>query len=286
MNKHLQAFIGHLAAEVGASGNTIMAYRRDVESLAAWLDLNNQALTDARPEDLRQYVACQTLAGKSSATINRRITSLRLFYAFIGKDVANDLERPNQVQSLPRTLNREQVNKLIATPLPDVMGRRDRAVLELLYASGLRATELCELREADVNLHGRMVRVMGKGDKERIVPMHQSAVDAINRYLEHSRPALDKGLCNRLFLSRTGRAFDRHALWHLVARHAKASGLLNEISPHTLRHCFATQLISGGADLITVQELLGHASVETTQIYIHVDADRLKAVHAAYHPRP
>jgi integrase/recombinase XerD len=162
---------------------------------------------------------------------------------------------------------------------------RDVAILELLYASGLRATELCELKVSDTNLQVRCVRVLGKGMKERIVPLGRAAAEAIGRYLLECRPRLDHGGVPNLMLSRTGRPLERVALWMLVEKYGRRSGLLKSISPHTLRHCFATHLIGGGADLRVVQELLGHADISTTQIYTHVDQDRLKAVHAQFHPR-
>jgi integrase/recombinase XerD len=159
------------------------------------------------------------------------------------------------------------------------------AILELLYASGLRASELCELKLRDLNTAVGVVRVLGKGAKERIVPVGKAALAAIERYLSECRPNLVRGTDDHLFLSRTGKPLERVALWMLVEKHARISGIMREVSPHTLRHCFATHLISGGADLRIVQELLGHSDISTTQIYTHVDQDRLKAVHRKFHPR-
>jgi integrase/recombinase XerD len=183
-------------------------------------------------------------------------------------------------------LNRSQVNQLIAAPDPaSPLFSRDVAILELLYASGLRASELCDLKLRDANLQVGCVRVLGKGMKERIVPMGRAAAEAAGRYLAECRPRLDRRASDRLFLSRTGKPLDRVALWLLVERYGRKSGLLKSVSPHTLRHCFATHLIGGGADLRVVQELLGHSDIATTQIYTHVDQDRLRAVHQKFHPR-
>jgi integrase/recombinase XerD len=207
-----------------------------------------------------------------------------------GRDVKGILEhidRPKAEKSLPKVLSREQVNRLINTPSPEsTFYTRDVAILELLYASGLRASELCGLKLNDLQLREGLVRIFGKGSKERIVvPVGQAAVAAIERYLDDCRPNLLKAPTDVLFLSRTGRPLDRVRLWQLVEGYGKSSGLLKEISPHVLRHCFATHLLSGGADLRVVQELLGHADVGTTQIYTHVDSTRLKAMHKKFHPR-
>ena len=201
--------------------------------------------------------------------------------------VLQQLDRPKPESTLPKILSRDWVNELIAAPDPaSRLYARDVAILELLYAAGLRASELCGMSVADANLTVGFVRVMGKGSKERIVPVGQAAIATIGRYLAENRPTLlGERRCDRLFLSKSGRPFDRVSLWMLVERHAKMAGILKRVSPHTLRHCFATHLIGGGADLRVVQELLGHADVATTQIYTHVDTDRLRAVHKKFHPR-
>jgi len=187
---------------------------------------------------------------------------------------------------LPKILSRAQVNQLIAAPNPrSMLFSRDVAILELLYASGLRASELCDLNLRDLNLTVGCVRVLGKGAKERIVPLGRAAAEAIGRYLLECRPKLEKSPGDVVFLSRTGKPLERVALWMLVEKYGRSSGLLNEVSPHVLRHCFATHLLGGGADLRIVQELLGHSDISTTQIYTHVDQTRLKAVHQKYHPR-
>ena len=257
------------------------------------LAAGGRTLLTATADDLREYLREQTRAGQSTRTVSRRLAALRCFLRYLvveGFDTAGtlaDLERPKPEQSLPKVLSRSQVATLIATPDPtSTLFARDVAILELLYASGLRATELCQLTTRDTNLSVQCVRVFGKGSKERVVPFGRAAAEAITRYLADCRPKLDRGDAPaELFLSRTGRPLERVGLWMLVERYARRSGLLKMVGPHVLRHCFATHLIGGGADLRVVQELLGHADVATTQIYTHVDDVRLKSVHKRFHPR-
>ena len=200
--------------------------------------------------------------------------------------IRDQLEAPKPERPLPEVLGREQVNRLISAPDPaSPLFARDVAILELLYACGLRASELCDLKLNDVNLQVGAVRVLGKGMKERVVPIGQAASEAITIYLQTTRPQLEREPSDLLFLSRTGKRLNRVNLWMLVERHARSCGLLNEVHPHVLRHCFASHLLSGGADLRVVQELLGHSDIATTQIYTHVDQARLKALHKRFHPR-
>jgi integrase/recombinase XerD len=282
----------HLASERGLADNSIHAYRRDLENVEAYLGERGTTLTAATGEDLRLYLQNQTRVGRSTKTVARRFAALRVFLKFCageGHDVADQLqqiERPKPERSLPKILNRAQVDQLIAAPDPkSMLQARDVAILELLYACGLRATELCELKLRDVNLVVGCVRALGKGMKERVVPMGDYARDAISRYLAECRPRLEKTPSDLLFLSRTGKPMERVGLWMLVERYGRKSGLLKSISPHVLRHCFASHLLGGGADLRVVQELLGHTDIATTQIYTHVDQSRLKSIHAKYHPR-
>lgn len=288
----LRAFLLHLASERGLAENSLHAYRRDLEDLERHLAGSGKTFLTAGPDEFRGYLQSQSRQGQSTRTVSRRLAAIRVFLRFLtaqGHDRANvlqQLERPKPERSLPKVLNRAQVNQLIAAPDPkSPLFSRDVAILELLYASGLRATELCEIGLRDVNLDIGCVRVLGKGSKERIVPMGRAAVEALSRYLLEDRPAFDRRNCDRVFLSRTGKPLDRIALWMLVEKHGRRSGLLKSISPHTLRHCFASHLLGGGADLRVVQELLGHSDINTTQIYTHVDHSRLKAVHEKFHPR-
>jgi integrase/recombinase XerD len=284
----------HLASERGLAENSLLAYRRDLENVEDFLQSQRGTTLDgASGLDLRLYLQDQTRAGRSTRTVARRYAALRVFFKFLsteGRDVSDQLrqiERPKPERALPKILSRTQVNQLIAAPGPkSLLYTRDVAILELLYASGLRASELCDLKLRDVNLQVGCVRALGKGMKERVVPMGQYALEAIGRYLADCRPKLDKvPPSDRLFLSRTGKPLDRVALWMLVEKYGRTSGILKSISPHVLRHCFASHLLGGGADLRVVQELLGHSDIATTQIYTHVDQARLKSIHAKYHPR-
>jgi integrase/recombinase XerD len=288
----LRTFLMHLASERGLADNSLLGYRRDLENVEAFLKERGKTLTSASADDLRQYLQQQTRIGKTTKTVARRYAALRVFLKFLegeGHDVTailQQIERPKPEASLPKILNRAQVNQLIGAPNPkSMLFFRDVAILELLYASGLRASELCDLKLRDANLQVGCVRVLGKGMKERIVPLGRAAKEAIERYLLECRPLLVKRGGEHLFLSRTGKALERVGLWMLVEKYGRRSGLLKSISPHVLRHCFASHLLSGGADLRVVQELLGHSDIATTQIYTHVDQGRLKAIHGKYHPR-
>ena len=288
----LREFLIYIASERGLAENSMDAYRRDLEDLENYLRDCGQTLACREPEPFRAYLQSQSKRGQSTRTVARRLAAIRIllkFRATRGEDVSailTQLERPKPERSLPKILSRAQVNQLIAAP--DEKSRlylRDVAILELLYACGVRASELCDLTLGNLNLSVGCVRVLGKGRKERIVPVGRAACEAIERYLMECRPKLDRSRSDRLFLSRAGKALDRVALWMLVEKYGRRSGLLKHISPHVLRHCFASHLLGGGADLRVVQELLGHSDVSTTQIYTHVDQGRLKAIHQRFHPR-
>jgi integrase/recombinase XerD len=288
----LGALLLHLASERGLADNSLHAYRRDLEDLDRHLTDAGSSFLTATADDFRGYLRDQSRRGKSTRTVARRLAAIRVFLRFLatlGHDrahVLQQLERPKPERSLPKVLNRAHVNQLIAAPDPaSPLFSRDVAVLELLYASGLRASELCDLKLRDVNLAVGCVRVLGKGSKERVVPMGRAAVEAVTRYLNEDRPKFQHAPSERLFLSRTGKPLERMGLWKVVEKYGRRSGLLKSISPHTLRHCFASHLLGGGADLRVVQELLGHSDINTTQIYTHVDHSRLKAVHGKFHPR-
>ena len=281
-----------LASERGLAVNSILGYRRDLEDLERYLVEQGLTLESAGADEYRAYLRDQSKRGQSTRTVARRLAAIRVMLRYrmaMGEDlsaVLAELERPKPEKSLPKVLSKAQVNQLISSPNPKSrLFSRDVAILELLYASGLRASELCDLKLADVNLQVGCLRVMGKGMKERVVPLGQAAGEAIARYLAECRPVLQRTVDDRLFLSRTGKPLERVGLWMLVEKYGRKSGLLKHISPHVLRHCFATHLLSGGADLRVVQELLGHSDVTTTQIYTHVDQERLKAIHERFHPR-
>lgn len=291
-NPLLNRFLGYLAAERGLSRNTIDAYRRDLEDAIRYFENEKGTIDTAGADEWRGFIQNATRRDLATRTVARRVAAVRSlvkFQAVEGRDVEGILEyidRPKPERSLPKVLSREQVGRLVNAPPPEsAFYTRDVAILELLYASGLRASELCSLKINDLQIDEGLVRIFGKGSKERIVPVGEAAILAIRRYLEECRPNLERAPSEWLFLSRTGRPLDRVRLWQLVEHYGKTSGLLKEISPHVLRHCFATHLLGGGADLRIVQELLGHADVGTTQIYTHVDSTRLKAMHKKFHPR-
>jgi integrase/recombinase XerD len=292
----VRSFLSHLAAERGLAENSLLAYRRDLEDLDDFLGKRQLSLLSAGAEDYRAYLQGQSRRGKATRTVARRLAAIRVFLKFMSAqhpkehfgatEILQQLERPKPERSLPKTLSRAQVNQLIFAPNPkSKLYARDVAILELLYASGLRASELCDVKVRDVNATVGVIRVMGKGSKERIVPVGKSALNAIEGYLTECRPKLARGPDEHLFLSRTGKPMERVGLWMLVEKYGRSSGLLKHVSPHTLRHCFATHLIGGGADLRSVQEMLGHSDIGTTEIYTHVDQDRLREVHRRYHPR-
>ena len=295
----VSAFLSYLAVERGLARNTQDAYARDLADAERFMGERGKTLRDFIDEDARLFLQDCTSRGKSTKTVARRLAAMRslLKYQVVcgvrqGEDatvILERLERPKSERDLPKTLSRGQVEKLVHAPdRLTPLGIRDAAMLELLYASGLRASEICGVKINDYNPFLGVVRVFGKGSKERVIPVGKPALAAIRHYLDDVRPGLlrEPGRAGDiLFLSHTGRPLERIALWQIVVRHARRCGLLKEVSPHTLRHCFATHLLGGGADLRVVQELLGHSDVATTQIYTHVDADRLREVHKRFHPR-
>ncbi len=288
----LRLLLSHLKIERGLAPNSLLAYQSDLHDLADYLKNLGCTFQTAAADDFRAYLRHQSSLGRSTKTVARRLAAIRILLKFIEQEFKVDktlilaqLERPKPQHDLPKVLSRAQVAQLISAPNPKSrLFCRDVAILELLYASGLRASELTGLKRRDVNLQVGCVRVLGKGMKERIVPFGRAATEAITRYIE-TRPLPKIPADDHLFLSRSGRPMERIGLWMLVEKLARRAGLLKTVSPHVLRHCFATHLIGGGADLRVVQELLGHSDISTTQIYTHVDHQRLKAMHRKFHPR-
>jgi integrase/recombinase XerD len=291
----LDRFCDGLWLSDGLARNTLDGYRRDMKGFAAWLEeARGRSLLDAAGDDLHRHLAWQVEERRSSArTTGRLVSALRRFYRFAvreglrGDDPAAFLERPRIPRSLPKSLSEAEVEALLAAPDVETdAGLRDRAMLETLYASGLRVSELVGLMPAQVSLDMGVVRVLGKGAKERLTPLGEEAVAWIGRYVASARPALLAGRkSDALFVTARGGPMTRQGFWALVKRHARKAGIARAISPHTLRHAFATHLINHGADLRVVQLLLGHADISTTQIYTHVARERLKALHAKHHPR-
>lgn len=288
----IHGFLLCIASEHGLARNSINAYRRDLEDAEDCLKLAGKQLSTADALDWRMYLQGLRKRNKSTRTVARRLACIRSFLEYLeGQNIPtqairDQLEAPKPERPLPHVLGREQVNRLISAPDPDSrFFARDVAILELLYACGLRASELSDLKLGDLNMDVGAVRVLGKGMKERVIPIGKAAMQALTTYLRHTRPELEKTPSDLVFLSRSGKRFDRISLWLLVERHAKSCGLTKEVHPHILRHCFASHLLSGGADLRVVQELLGHTDIATTQIYTHVDQQRLKDIHQKFHPR-
>jgi integrase/recombinase XerD len=279
----------------GLARNTLDSYRRDLSGFAAWLgEASGAALLDASPADLQRHLAWQVESRKARPrTTGRLVSALRRFYRFALEeglrkdDPTIDLEAPRIGRSLPKSMSEAEVEALLAAPDPGTsQGLRDRAMLETLYASGLRVSELVGLKTVQVSLDMGVVRILGKGAKERITPLGEEAVEWIARYQREARgPLLGARKSDALFVTARGGPMTRQAFWGLIKRYGQAAGVRGAISPHTLRHAFATHLINHGADLRVVQLLLGHADISTTQIYTHVARERLKSLHRKHHPR-
>lgn len=287
-------FIDALWLERGLSEHTLNAYRSDILAFARCLcALGQVRLETATEADLKAYFAWRFQQGTSHRSIARMHSSLRRFYAYllrerlIGADPSAHLEAPRLGRSLPMALTEEEVEALLAAPDTDEpIGLRDRAMLEILYATGLRVSELVGLTPLQLNLRQGVVRVVGKGNKERLVPLGEQAIDWLTRYQAQGRPALlGQVACEVLFPSRRRQAMTRQTFWHAIKRYARQAGIAKSLSPHTLRHSFATHLLNHGADLRVVQMLLGHSDLSTTQIYTHIANARLKSLHAQHHPR-
>jgi integrase/recombinase XerD len=290
----IEAFVDHLTFERGLADRTLRAYRRDLERLIEFLEARGVADPGAiRPGHLRDYVFSLKDRGLEPTTIRRAQSSMRTYFGFLlGEGVLEDdpserLESPRVWRRLPDVLGRAEVERLVEAPDPDApLHWRDRAALELLYATGMRVSELVELPLTAVDLEDGICLVFGKGSKERLVPVGRPALQALSRYLGDVRPRLDRGRGEgRVFLNARGRPLTRMSVWRLVKESARRAGIRKRVSPHTLRHTFATHLLEGGADLAAVQELLGHADISTTQIYTHLDREYLRDVHRRYHPR-
>ena len=290
----IDRFSDALWLEDGLADLTLAAYRRDLKAFGDWLVKDRSSeLIAVVPGDIEAYLAWRFARKTRPRSAARYTSSLKRFYRYLLREnlVASDptlnLDSPKLPRPLPKSLSEAEVEALLDVPDADTaLGLRDRAMLEVLYATGLRVSELVGLRLTAVSLDAGVLRVTGKGSKERLVPLGEEAVNWVGRYLQQARPALMEGMqCDQLFVTGRGAAMTRQAFWYLIKRHARAAGLTHPLSPHTLRHAFATHLLNHGADLRVVQMLLGHADISTTQIYTHVARERLKQLHAAHHPR-
>lgn len=289
----LEAFLDGLWMERGLSRNTLASYRADLAGFALWLGARGSSLCGASRQELLAYLAERVGAGIRPRSTARLLSSLRRFYRWLvasrrrGDDPTLRIDMPRLGRPLPDSLSEAEVEALLAAPdVRTALGLRDRAMLELLYATGLRVSELVALRLEQVNTRQGVVRVTGKGGRDRLVPMGEQALDWLARYQTGSRPELlGARQAGALFVTRRGAGMSRQAFWHLIKRYARRAGIRKPLSPHTLRHAFATHLLNHGADLRVVQMLLGHSDVSTTQIYTHVARERLKDLHARHHPR-
>jgi integrase/recombinase XerD len=286
-------FLGYLEFERGLSRNTLDAYRGDLLQYGRFLEEREVSALGAAPGDVADFLESLAKGGASPATIHRKSACLRSFYRHLRRDGLLDtdptatLSAPRRSRKLPQVLTRGEIEKLLSQPRgTEPASLRDRALLELMYACGLRASEAIGLELMDVDTQDGVLRARGKGSKERIVPIGQAALKALRIYLERGRPALVKGAAEpHLFVNFRGGQLTRQGLYKIVRRHAQTAGLADRMSPHTLRHTFATHLLAGGCDLRSVQEMLGHADVSTTQLYTHLSSERLKDVYFRAHPR-
>lgn len=289
----LLQFSDMLLVERGLSKHTVSAYESDINLFGLHLQSTGDTnLEKVDRADIMAFLGTRVASGGSARSAARMLSALRRFYGFLVRErmITDDptllIDAPTIGRPLPSTLSETEVRKLLNAPVISTdIGLRDRAMLELLYACGLRVTELVSLQVDQVNLNQGVVRVWGKGNKERLVPMGEAASDWVQRYTRDARDNLVKGLTSTLFLSLRGREMTRQSFWHRIKAHGLAAGINGHLSPHTLRHAFATHLVNHDADLRVVQLLLGHSDLSTTQIYTHVARERLKYIHATHHPR-
>jgi integrase/recombinase XerD len=292
----IQEFIDYLGHEKGLANNTLESYSRDLKQYYGFLTGDSPAppsLANASQSTIVAYLMYLRKQGKATATIARRLAALKAFYQFLVKenyvdqDPTDDLSSPKLERKLPKVLTVEEVERLLAQPDTQTpVGKRDKAMLELLYATGIRVSELVNLNVTDVDLREGFIRCMGKGSKERVVPMGDIAVSALRAYLDGARQKVIADPKEKaVFVNHHGKRLTRQGFWKIVKKYAAQAQIRKEITPHTLRHSFATHLLENGADIRAVQEMLGHADISTTQIYTHVTKDRLKDVYARSHPR-
>ena len=297
----IESFTDHLWMENGLSDNTLSAYRNDLASFSLWLDKKRSSLINVDTGLLQDFLAYNYSIHQKRRSVARLLSTLRRFYLYlfrenrISEDPTHLLESPKGDRTLPLSLNEQQVEDLLSAPeVSDDLGLRDRAMLEVLYATGLRVSELINLQTTQISMQQGVIRVIGKGNKERLVPVGEVALDWLAKYNRLSRPQLlavssrqkNTSQCSEVFLTRRGKAMTRQAFWYMIKRYALVAGIdSGQLSPHTLRHAFATHLLNHGADLRVVQMLLGHSDISTTQIYTHVADQRLRDMYQEHHPR-
>ena len=295
MKDFVEEFLDYLIVERGLSKNTILAYRTDLYKYADYLNQkkNKFHLSEVSRDDIRDYMMFQKEKGLSGNSVSRNLIAIKVLHRFclrekyLKEDITSVLDSPKLWKHLPEALSLSEVEEILKKPnVRNWMGLRDRAALELMYATGLRVSEIVNLNIENINLDVGFVRCVGKGSKERIVPIGRQSQVALDRYMKKSRTKLAKSQSvNSLFLSRLGKKISRQSFWKMIKKYARLAGIKKDIMPHTLRHSFATHLLEGGADLRVVQEMLGHADITTTQIYTHIDKERLQSIHHKFHPR-
>jgi integrase/recombinase XerD len=289
----VRTFLNYLRVEKGLSDNTIQAYRRDMAKFAAFAGERKVGVTELRREHVVDFLGTLYRRNLDSRSVARHLVTIRHFFRFlllegaIESDPAANIESPKFRQSLPEFLSVDEVDRLLRQPdKNDVVGIRDRAMIELMYSTGLRVSELCGLRVSDLQMEPGCLRCIGKGNKERLVPVGKRALEAVQTYLRGARQALARGVASPyLFLNQKGHKLNRIAFWKILGEYGRKAGLRKSLTPHMLRHSFATHLLDRGADLRSVQMMLGHSDISTTQIYTHVVEERLKQVYKAHHPR-
>ena len=286
-------FLDAVWMERGLSSNTLAAYRADLTALVRWLNERHTPIMRTTRADLQDFIAYRVHAGARPRSTARQLSSFRRFFRYlmrenaIREDPTAQIAMPKIGRSLPKSLTEEEVESLLGAPVvSDPLGNRDRTMLEVLYATGLRVSELVNLRHGQVNTTQGVIRILGKGNRERLIPLGEEAMRWLKDFSQGSRSEiLLERQTDYLFPTRRGDRMTRQAFWHIIKRYARKAGINKELSPHTLRHAFATHLLNHGADLRVVQMLLGHSDLSTTQIYTHVARERLKELHSAHHPR-
>lgn len=294
MTKLIDQFLDYLSIEKGLSKNTIVSYKQDLTKFAEYLKSRSiTKIQSVTKHNVSRYIYFLKDKGLSSSSISRNLVTIKVFFKFliteriVTENAAGVLESPRLTQHLPEVLGMQEVAKMLDTPdKRDLLGQRDKAALELMYATGMRVSEMVELMHENLNMDVGFIKCTGKGGKERIIPVGRVARVALSRYMEKSRlKLLGKNQDRHLFISRLGKKISRQSFWKMVRKYAHAAGIKRKITPHTLRHSFATHLLEKGADLRSVQEMLGHADISTTQLYTHINKSRLKGIHKKYHPR-
>lgn len=292
IDDHLHDFLAHLALERNLSPRTVEAYRRDLQQFGVWMSENNHDFSSVERATLRNYLGARRDAGLSARSTARALSAMRSFFRFlvqteeIGVDPTANLRSPSLWHTVPHALTSDEIERLLEAPdTATPLGQRDRAMMETLYATGLRVSELVGLTMDRVRLDPGFVRVIGKGRKERLVPLGDSAISWIDRYQNGARPELNRQRVSFLFLNHRGGGLTRQGFWKILRGHAVTAGITSPISPHIVRHSFATHLVENGADLRAVQMMLGHASLTTTEIYTHVARERLRRLYDEKHPR-